>query len=253
MKELAIVVLAAGKGKRMKSDLAKVLHRLCGKPMLFYVLKLTRELKPAKTVVVVGRQKDKVMEEFGEWNVEFVEQRELLGTGDAVMQAASALEGLDADVLVLAGDTPLLRRGTIERMLQVHQSGGADITLLSAIAEDPSGYGRIVRGGGEVKKIVEEKDATDQEKKIREINAGVYLFQKQKLFQHLRQVRPDNNQNEYYLTDVVRLIKENGGQVLVVTADTSLETVGINDRETLARIEKVMYERQNEAKEEKER
>jgi bifunctional UDP-N-acetylglucosamine pyrophosphorylase/glucosamine-1-phosphate N-acetyltransferase len=251
VKQFAILVLAAGEGKRMKSNLAKVLHPLCGKPMLFYVLKLARELAPVMTVVVVGRQKEKVMEEFSNWSVVFVEQPKLLGTGDAVLKAESSLKGSDADVLVLAGDTPLLKRDTIEGMLHAHQARDADITLLSAFVKDPTGYGRIVRSGEKVIKIVEEKDATEQEKSIEEINAGVYLFRKQKLFEFLKQVKPDNAQKEYYLTDVVHLIQETGGNVQAIKADTALETIGINDRETLVRVEKIMYEQQNEEKEEK--
>jgi UDP-N-acetylglucosamine diphosphorylase/glucosamine-1-phosphate N-acetyltransferase len=251
MKHFAVVILAAGKGKRMKSDLAKVLHPLCGKPMLFYVLKLARELGPSKTVVVVGKQKEKVMKAFSEWDVVFAEQPELLGTGDAVMKAEKYLEGVDADVLVLAGDTPLLKRDTITRMLKAHREQGADITLLSAVVQDPFGYGRIIRSGERVIGIVEEKDATEQEKAIQEINAGVYLFSKRKLFQYLRQVEPDNKQHEYYLTDVVRLVQETNGNVQAIKAETAEETVGINDRQTLARVEEIMRERNHGEEKEK--
>ncbi len=253
MRSIVVVVLAAGEGKRMKSDLAKVLHPLCGKPMLYYVLKLARELKPHKTVVVVGRQKERVIDAFAKWDVVFVEQPELLGTGDAVMKAEPSLAGLDADVLVLAGDTPLLKRETIVRMLEAHHEMQADITLLSAVVEDPLGYGRIIRKDESVAKIVEEKDATDAEKDIREINAGVYLFNKEKLFQSLKQIEPDNKQNEYYLTDVIGLIQKAGGRVQAIKADTALETVGINDTETLARVQRIMYQQQNGEEEEKER
>ncbi len=246
MKQFAVVILAAGKGKRMRSDLAKVMHLLCGRPMLYYVLKLVRELKPAKTVVVVGRQKEKVMNEFRDWNVVFAEQKELLGTGDAVLQAENALHDINADVLVLAGDTPLLRKGTIERMLQAHQEKGADITLLSAVVDDPFGYGRIVRSAGKVKKIVEEKDATEEEKRLQEINAGVYLFNKQKLFKFLKQIQPDNRQNEYYLTDIVRMVQDEGGDVQALKAANALETIGINDRQTLDRVEEILREQQIE-------
>jgi bifunctional UDP-N-acetylglucosamine pyrophosphorylase/glucosamine-1-phosphate N-acetyltransferase len=251
MEEIAVVILAAGEGKRMKSELAKVLHPLCGKPMLFYVLELARELEPVKTVVVVGKQKAKVMDAFKDWDVVFAEQKELLGTGDAVMKAESALDGIEADILVMAGDTPLLRRDTIERMLQTHKEQHADVTLLSASVDKPTGYGRIVRGDGRVRKIVEEKDASEEEKNVHEINAGVYLFHKQKLFTCLKQLKPDNKQHEYYLTDVVRMIQEAGGTVLAIKADSEVETIGINDREALARVEEIIREQHYEGKEEK--
>jgi bifunctional UDP-N-acetylglucosamine pyrophosphorylase/glucosamine-1-phosphate N-acetyltransferase len=243
MEHCAAVVLAAGKGKRMMSEQAKVLHRLCGKPMLFYVLNLLTELKPSRTVVVVGTQKDMVINEFRDWGVVFVEQGELLGTGDAVLQAEPALKDSDSDVLVLAGDTPLLSPDTIVCMLRAHCEHHADVTLLSAHVEDPFGYGRIVRRDGGVSKIVEEKDATAEEKGIREINAGVYLFNKEMLFRNLRRLRPDNKQHEYYLTDVVRMTQKEKGKVQALLSGNALETIGINDRATLARVEGIMRER----------
>ena len=193
------------------------------------------------------------MDEFKDWNIEFAVQEELLGTGDAVLQAESALKGFDADVLVLAGDTPLLKKETVERMLKAHHANQAHITLLSALVEIPLGYGRIIRSEGKVSKIVEEKDATPKEREIKEINAGVYLFDKKILFDSLKVIQPDNKQNEYYLTDVVRMVQTHEGIVQAIMSESIEETIGINDRQTLARVEKIMCEQQNGEEKEKER
>ncbi|MCK4233810.1 NTP transferase domain-containing protein, partial [candidate division WOR-3 bacterium] len=196
MKKFVCVILAAGKGKRMKSRLAKVLHPVCGKPMLFYMLELSKKLKIAKTIVVVGTQKEKVIEEFGRWDVSFVNQDRLLGTGDAVLRTKSALIDIKADVIVLVADTPLLKEITIKKMMRMHSENNSDITLLTTLIENPTGYGRIIRDGDRIVGIVEEKDATRREKTIKEINAGVYIFNKEKLFHYLRKIQPDNIQKE---------------------------------------------------------
>jgi len=243
MQQFACVILAAGKGKRMKSQNTKVLHSLCGKPMLFYVLKLSKKIKTCKTVLVVGKQRETVMDKFKEWNVSFVHQDRTLGTGDAVLRTKEILKSVHADVIVLAGDTPLLKEKTIEKMMKLHSSNHSDITLLSTFLEEPEGYGRILRKGNKVVGIVEEKDATEKERYIKEINAGVYIFNKDKLFHYLKEIKPDNIQKEYYLTDVVRLIQKEYGDIQVVTTDDWKETIGINDRWTLSQVSKIIEER----------
>jgi bifunctional UDP-N-acetylglucosamine pyrophosphorylase/glucosamine-1-phosphate N-acetyltransferase len=243
MKNFACVVLAAGKGKRMRSTLTKVLHPICGKPMLFYVLKLVEKLNVLKTIVVVGRQKERVVNQFKNWNVTFVDQDKQLGTADAVMRAEGALHDLDADVLILAGDTPLLDYTTIRRMLKLHAEEKSDITLLTTELENPTGYGRILRVNGTIEGIVEEKDATEKERRIKEVNAGVYLFRKEGLFDTLKKIRPDNIQGEYYLTDVVRIIQGEKGSIHSVKADDWREVTGINDRATLSFVAELIAER----------
>ncbi len=243
MKEFACVVLAAGKGKRMKSRNAKVLHPLCGKPMLYYVLGVAKALEPYKAIVVVGKQKRKVMEEFGDWKLSFVEQPELLGTGDAVKRTESFVEDIDGAIVVLAGDTPLLRESTIKRMLKFHFKQNADLTLLTTILEEPKGYGRIVRQGDRITEIVEEKDATSKQKEIKEINAGVYIFDKKKLFSNLREIRPKNKQQEYYLTDVVKLMQKKNGKIESIRTPDWEETIGVNDRRTLALVTDILEEK----------
>ncbi|TES93820.1 MAG: bifunctional N-acetylglucosamine-1-phosphate uridyltransferase/glucosamine-1-phosphate acetyltransferase [Candidatus Cloacimonadota bacterium] len=243
MQKFVCVILAAGKGKRMKSGLVKVLHPLCGKPMLFYVLELARKLKTHSTVLVIGRQKEKVMEEFKRWEISFVNQDKLLGTGDALQRTEGLLKDISADVIVLAGDTPLLKETTIDKMMELHTEYHSDVTLLSTFLEEPAGYGRIVRRGKKVVRIIEDKDATIAEKSINEINAGVYIFNKDKLFRYLKEIKPNNVQKEYYLTDVVRLIQKEKGEIQIVTTDDWLETIGINDRWTLSQVSNIIKER----------
>lgn len=246
MKNFACVILAAGKGKRMKSDLTKVLHPICGKVMLFYVMDVVRRLDVEKTVVVVGRQREKVKDRFRDWKVTFVTQTELLGTGDAVLRTEKELDDIEVDILVVAGDTPLLRKETIDRMMVLHSESDSDITLLSTFLDEPGGYGRIVRDGDKIVGIVEEKDATDSQKEIKEINAGVYIFNRDKLFRYLKEIEPDNVQKEYYLTDIVKLIGKDGGSVRVLTTDDWRETIGINDRWTMALVNGIMENRMME-------
>lgn len=228
------VILAAGKGKRMKSKLAKVLHPICGKSMLFYVIKLARSLHPEKIAIIVGRQKEKVIKEFHSPDIAFVEQTKLLGTGDAVKRTKKLFSNFKGNILILAGDTPLLQTETIKKMMHTHTKNHADVTLLSTVLDNPTGYGRIVRENGNVHSIVEEKDANKKQKLIKEVNAGVYIFKKEKLFYFLKKIKTDNKQQEYYLTDVIKLIRKSGGNVQALKASDWRETIGVNDRRALA-------------------
>ncbi|HYS15708.1 MAG TPA: bifunctional UDP-N-acetylglucosamine diphosphorylase/glucosamine-1-phosphate N-acetyltransferase GlmU [Candidatus Binatia bacterium] len=232
MDQLTAVILAAGEGKRMRSRQPKVLHPLCGRPLIAYPLRTARALAD-RIVLVVGSNADDVVAVAGP-DVRAVVQRERLGSGHAVLQARP--ECGHETILVLPGDMPLLSVETIERLVAHHRKSRAAATVLTAIVAEPQGYGRVLRQGGRVKRIVEDRDATDAEKKIAEINTAVYCFAAGRLWQALGKVRPDNDQGEYYLTDVIGVLSRAGGRVeAVVTADPG-EAAGVNDRKQLAAV-----------------
>ena len=241
MRDLTAIVLAAGKGVRMKSDLPKVFHEILGEPMLTYVLGTVKKLKPLKTFVVVGHQRQLIMDYYKDWPITFVVQAEQLGTGHAVMQAESFLEDFSGNVLVLAGDVPLLSEKTLRRLIDFHVENKAAATDLTAELPDAGNYGRVVRKeAGEIVKIVEKKDATPEELKIREINTGTFCFDKKALFEALAQVRPENAQQEYYLTDTIEILRKKGLPVFAFRAENPSETLGINTKEELVAIEKIL-------------
>jgi UDP-N-acetylglucosamine diphosphorylase/glucosamine-1-phosphate N-acetyltransferase len=231
--KLAVVILAAGKGTRMNNpDFAKVMYEMHGKPMVGYVVDLATKLQADRTLIVVGWQKDSIIGHLSSANprVEFVEQKDQLGTGHAVQQTESALEGFAGDLLVLSGDVPLLSEKTVRALVGYHRTTEAVATILTAELDDPSGYGRIVRNeDGSVKRIVEDKDSSKKQLALKEINSGIYVFQKEKLFECLRLVKPNNAQGEYYLTDVFELFWKNQYRVSAVKAVDSIEVIGIND------------------------
>lgn len=235
---LATVILAAGKGTRMNNPaIAKVMHEMNGKPMLGIVVDLATSLHSTKTIVVVGWQKDAVVEFLRESGkrVSWVEQSPQLGTGHAVMQARDQLRDFEGDVLVLSGDVPLLTSGTVERLLNHHRLKSAAATVLTAIAADPTGYGRIVRtANGHVCGIVEQKDATESQREITEINSGIYVFDSRHLLAGLAQITPSNAQKEYYLTDVFEYLWKNNLPVEAISAPSLTEVMGIN---TVAQLE----------------
>jgi UDP-N-acetylglucosamine pyrophosphorylase len=247
---LAVVILAAGKGTRMKDPtMAKVMYVIAGKPMIEHVVDLSLCLKSSRTVVVVGWQKDTVSGHLAATGkpVVCVEQNPQLGTGHAVMQAEKALEGYSGDVLVLSGDVPLLTEATVRSLIAYHRSAPAAATLLTAIMDDPTGYGRILRQSdgqpgrtvngthtGNVLGIVEHKDASEEERSIREINSGIYVFEKEYLFAGLKHITPSNVQHEYYLTDVFGYFWRNNLPVRAVPVEREQEIRGIN---TLAQLE----------------
>jgi UDP-N-acetylglucosamine pyrophosphorylase len=236
-KPLAVVIMAAGKGTRMKNpDMAKVMYPIAGRPMVDYVVDLAVGLLAARTVVVVGWQKQSVIDHcavrFPE--VHCVEQSPQLGTGHAVMQAEPVLNGFAGDVLVLSGDVPLLRKETTLGLVEAHRSSGATATVLTTILPVPTGYGRILRDSADrVVGIVEEKDATPEQKAIREINSGIYVFDAKALFGGLKHITPDNAQKEYYLTDVFKHFWRNSFPVRAVQANEPGEIRGINTFEQL--------------------
>ncbi len=241
MSEFYVLVLAAGKGKRMKSSRAKVLHPLCGVPLIRYVCDTALRLQGRGVFLVIGQDGEMVRAALADKSIAFVVQPEQLGTGHAVMCAADSLAGKEGDLLVLYGDTPLVRPETLERLLEAHRGRAAAATVLTAQLEDPTGYGRIVRSSdGRLERIVEEKDASPSIASIKEINTGIYCFKIAELFPALRQVSNDNAQGEYYLTDVIALLGAAGKRIETVEAADPEEVLGINTRYELAVIEKKM-------------
>ena len=241
MHGLTTVILAAGEGKRMRSRQPKVLHELCGRPLITYPLRLARTLAD-RIVLVVGPDIETMGTVVGD-GVAIVEQRERLGTGHAVLQARAECQSAAGPILVLPGDMPLLSVETIERLVGHHTSTGAAATILTAVVDRPHGYGRVLRQGGRVKRIVEDRDATDDEKRVAEINTSVYCFDGGRLWRALEQVKPDNDQGEYYLTDVIGLLNRAGGRVEAISVEDPDEAHGVNDRRQLAAVAAIQRRR----------
>jgi bifunctional UDP-N-acetylglucosamine pyrophosphorylase / glucosamine-1-phosphate N-acetyltransferase len=239
MPYLTAVILAAGEGKRMRSRQPKILHPLCGRPLIAYPVRLARTIAD-RVVLVVGPGSDGVRALVGD-DAALVEQRERLGTGHAVLQARPACG--DGTIVVLAGDMPLLQVETIERLVAHHHETGAAATVLTAVVDAPEGYGRVLRQGGRVARIVEERDATDDDKRVGEINTSVYCFEAARLWPALAEVRPDNDQGEHYLTDVVALLARSGARVEAVGVRDPAEAMGVNDRRQLAAVAAIQCRR----------
>lgn len=239
--------MAAGLGTRMKSNRAKVLHKLDGRSLISHVCRGALALNPRKVVVIVGHQADEVRAVVeGEFasereRIAFVHQREQRGTGDAVIAAESELAGDSRTVLVLSGDVPLIRAGTLTKLLETHDSSKAACTLLSVRLENPTGYGRVIRDeSSEFVKIVEQKDGSEDERQIREINAGLYCFESAKLVKALSRIKPNNAQAEFYLTDVPAILKSDGERVAIYLHPDAREVSGINTRAELAEFENLL-------------
>lgn len=232
--KLAVVILAAGKGTRMQSGRAKVLHLLASRPLLIHVLDTVSALNPERVLVVVGCQAGEVQKACEERPVEFVQQAERLGTGHAVQQAQAALEDFEGEVLILCGDMPLIRSATLQALLRKHHESGAQCTLLSLKTNEKKDFGRVVRGPeGAVLRIVEARDASEQEKTIDEYSSGVYCFDKDILFKALASVDTRNAQGEYYLTDTVEILTRDGHTVECHSTRDADEIFGINSSEDL--------------------
>lgn len=248
---LDVLVLAAGLGTRMRSNLAKVLHKLDGRPLINHVCRTATALAPRKVYVVIGHQgeevKQAVLEELNEEHAEFAWQNEQLGTGHAVNSARQFLENEESTLLVLSGDVPMIRVETLAALIQkhhTHRGKGAACTILTVNLNDPSGYGRVVRdSAGLFSKIVEQKDASDEEKQIKEINSGIYCFNTKKLYSALARVKNNNAQGEYYLTDVPALLREDGEDVALYRHIDHNEIEGINNRAQLADMERTLCRR----------
>jgi UDP-N-acetylglucosamine pyrophosphorylase len=234
---LAVVIMAAGRGTRMKnSDVAKVMYAINGKPMIEHVVNLAIKLGSQNIVVIVGWKKDSVIGYLASTGkrVTCVEQWPQLGTGHAVMQAEPALRDFEGDILVLSGDVPMLQLSTLQELLDVHKREHGSATVLTAVLDDASGYGRIVRGKEDsVIAIAEDKDATQEQQAIREINSGIYVFDKSDLFEGLKHITPNNVQKEYYLTDVFDHFWKNNLKVHALAAKNAREVQGINTLQQL--------------------
>lgn len=239
----ACIVLAAGLGKRMGSPLPKVLHRICGTTMIESVLSCVRKLRPEKTIVVAGRHIEAIKETLGDDGLSYVLQKEAKGTGHAVLCAGPALKDFKGTVVVLNGDTPLLDHETMKKFLRMHGRGGSTISVLSFTAEDPTGYGRIVRNAsGEVSAIIEEKDADPSQKRICEINSGVYALNKEAL-SLVGLIRINRTKGEYYLTDIVSEAAKHGIKTSAFCIGAEEEFMGVNTREELRRASLLMKKR----------
>ena len=240
------IILAAGKGTRMGGDLPKVVHEVAGKPMVYWVVKACKEAGVKRCLIVVGYKGQLVRDALkDESDIEFVEQTELLGTGHAAQMAAPLFKDQpNVDVFVLAGDGPLIRPSTLTDLLTLHRDQKASATMASAVLADPSGYGRVVRNAqGEFDAIVEQKDATPQQLAINEVNPSYYCFVSGDMFASLAQVRNDNKQNEYYLTDVPALLKGQGKTVCVIDAVPAEDVLSINTPDQLGDVDAVLRKR----------
>jgi bifunctional UDP-N-acetylglucosamine pyrophosphorylase / glucosamine-1-phosphate N-acetyltransferase len=240
------VILAAGQGTRMKSKLYKVLHPVCGKPMVQHVVDQVNKLDIQEIVTIIGHGAETVKAQLGNSSL-YALQDQQLGTAHAVMQAREMLEGKEGVTLVVCGDTPLIKAETMEALFKQHVEAKAKATVLTARIENPSGYGRIVRNSNSlVEKIVEHKDATEDERKINEINTGTYCFDNIALFEALKHVSNENVQGEYYLPDLIEILKKQGEIVTAYQTSDLEETLGVNDRVALAEAERIMRSRINE-------
>lgn len=249
MSDLHVVILAAGKGTRMKSALPKVLHHLAGKPLIEHVLRTVDQLDVASKVLVVGHGADEVRKALeGRPDLQFVVQSPQLGTGHALLQTEPVLKGKKGTVLLLYADVPLLESGTLSRLVETHRTTRAAATVLTAELDDPYGYGRIVRDqSGVISRIVEERDASSAHRAIREINSGIYTMDLAPLFEHLHGLATDNAQGEYYLTDLIAMYRQKDMRVETLCLDSAEELRGVNSRLDLAELSAVMRQRKNRA------
>lgn len=240
MSDVHIVVLAAGKGTRMKSSRPKVLHHVAGAPMIDYVLRAAAELAPKSVTVVVGHQADDVVSALAHPGLTFVVQQPQLGTAHALLTAEPVLRGKTGTLILLSGDVPLLTAGTLERLLARHTTTDAAATVITAVVEEPYGYGRIVRLDDRIEGIVEERDATEEQRAIREINSGIYAFALEGVFDAVRSIAAENTQREYYLPDLVAIYRTVGRGVETVTVVDPDEILGVNSRSELVAVSRIV-------------
>ncbi|MEW6456538.1 MAG: bifunctional UDP-N-acetylglucosamine diphosphorylase/glucosamine-1-phosphate N-acetyltransferase GlmU [Acidobacteriota bacterium] len=235
------LVLSAGKGTRFKSSIPKVLHPILGKPMLEVLIEKILKLQPKKVYIIVGYKKEMIIERFSDPQIKYIIQDEQLGTAHAIMCCEDEIEFKDEDGIIINGDIPLIKISSLLEFYKYHLKNKNSLTLMSAILESPNEYGRIVRGSsGEIKKIVEAKDLTEEENKIKEINAGIYCFSYNKIFPYLKKISNVNKKKEYYLTDIIDILIKKGEKVGVWMNKNSDEILGINDREELSRATDIL-------------
>ena len=242
---LAAVILAAGKGTRMKSQRPKVLHTIAGQPLAMYPLQWCQSLGCSKTVLVIGHEAQQLRDAFADQPVDFVVQEQQLGTGHALMVTESIMKDFQGTLLLLCGDVPLLREQTLQQLITTHRQTNAAVTVLTTTLDNPYGYGRIVRHQEQISRIVEEKDATAEQKQICEINTGIYAFEAPLVYDLLKRIGNNNAQGEYYLTDIIALAQSSGFKAAACVLDDSNECMGINDRVQLATAEKILRRRIN--------
>ena len=249
MSDIHVVVLAAGKGTRMKSARPKVLHGAAGLPLIDHVLRAASALSPRSTVIIIGHQGEQLKDALqSRTGLSFAVQEPQLGTGHALLQAEPHLKGASGTLVLLSGDVPLLRAASLAALVRTHEARGAAATVLTAVVPSPAGYGRIVRdGAGRIAAIVEHKDASPAEREIGEINSGVYAFDIEPLFAALREIGSSNAQGEYYLPDLVRIYRDRGLTVETVTLEDSREILGVNSRKELAEVAAILRAEKNEA------
>ena len=238
-KELRVVILAAGKGTRMNSDLPKVLHKLQSKPLIDYVIDESELLNPKEIILVVGFKKESVIKHTqSRINLNYATQIEQLGTGHAVLQTNELLKNRRGHILILYGDVPNIKASTLQPIVNDHISNNRDLTLITAEIDDPTGYGRIIRDkNGNLLKIVEEKDCSDDEKKIKEWNPGIYIFKIPEVFKILNNIKTNNASKEYYLTDAIGLAQQSNMQIKAIKIKNSDEVIGVNTADQLKELE----------------
>jgi bifunctional UDP-N-acetylglucosamine pyrophosphorylase / glucosamine-1-phosphate N-acetyltransferase len=234
MNKLAVVILAAGEGTRMKSSRPKILHELAGKPLILWVLEQANKINPSKLLMVVGHKREVIQKELAAEKLVFVRQDKQLGSGHALKQAQKYLKNFRGDVIVICGDTPLLKAATLKELYKAHKKHGNAVTVLTANVENPYGYGRIFRIRGSVSKIVEEKDATPEQKRISEINSGVYCFSSPRIWKVLEKIKRLNKKKEYYLTDAIEILARLGNKAGTYSNVKPIEILGVNTRAELA-------------------
>ncbi|MDD5109257.1 MAG: NTP transferase domain-containing protein [Candidatus Omnitrophica bacterium] len=245
-KDIAVIILAGGKSTRMRSEVPKVLHKLCGRPMLGYVLDLVAGLKPKQVVAVLG-YKQELVRKIIPGGVKIVIQKKLIGTADAVKTGLSVLKGFKGTVLILYGDNPLLKKDTLKKLLDYHLESNADATLLTARLNKPFGYGRIMRDRySSICGIIEEKDADEVQKDIEEINTGIMVFKKDRLDNNLKSIRANNRKKEYYLTDIIEILAKKNYLVEGLKVEDAHEALGINTRAELAKANSFMQKTIND-------
>lgn len=235
--KLTTIIMAAGKGTRMKSDLPKVLHLVNGKPMISHVIKLSKAVGSERIILILGHKKEMVIDAVKNENVEYVIQEPQLGTGHAVQQTDPLLKDFKGNVLVLSGDVPLLRESTINQMIEIQNKADYGATVLTALFDDPFGYGRVIRKNNKIlDRIIEQKDCNEEQLKIKEINAGIYIFDAEALFPALEKISNNNKQNEYYLPDALKHIAESGKSIALHITDEPTEISGVNTVEQLKEL-----------------